>query len=170
MIFDLHTNAYRRVMILACLIGESLYLHFLCCAGGRKGKGRGGGAGGKGVRGVDFGLGIGYTTESNSAPSNSVPNRSAAVNSLRTGMMSQFRSSFVAASSNSQNGGLGNNPIMAVNKRPALAGFVSGGSIGGDISTHQQTSSYNPATSTLNSTAQSPGVNPGQNSTNRLLS
>lgn len=134
--------------------------------GGRKGKGRGGGAGGKGVRGVDFGLGIGYTTESNSAPSNSVPNRSAAVNSLRTGMMSQFRSSFVAASSNSQNGGLGNNPIMAVNKRPALAGFVSGGSIGGDINTHQQTSSYNPATSTVNSTAQSPGVNPGQNSTN----
>lgn len=134
--------------------------------GGRKGKGRGGGAGGKGVRGVDFGLGIGYSTESNNAPSNAVPGRSAAVNSLRTGMMSQFRSSFVAASSTSQNEGFSNNTSMAVNKRPTLAGFVSGGSIGGDINTHQQTASYNPAPSAVNSTSQSSGVNPGQNNTN----
>ncbi|XP_004494431.1 DEAD-box ATP-dependent RNA helicase 24 isoform X1 [Cicer arietinum] len=135
--------------------------------GGRKGKGRGGGgAGGKGVRGVDFGLGIGYTAEPNNAPSNTVPSRSAAVNSLRTGMMSQFRSNFVAASSNSQNEGFSNNTSITVNKRPALAGFVSGGSIGGDINTHQHTASYNPATSAANSTSQSSGVNPGQNSTN----
>lgn len=134
--------------------------------GGRKGKGRGGGAAGKGVRGVDFGLGIGYSTESNNAPSNAVPGRSAAVNSLRTGMMSQFRSSFVAASSTSQNEGFSNNTSMAVNKRPTLAGFVSGGSIGGDINTHQQTASYNPTPSAVNSTSQSSGVNPGQNNTN----
>lgn len=157
-------------MILSCSNRESLFLHFLCCAGGRKGKGRGGGgAGGKGVRGVDFGLGIGYTAEPNNAPSNTVPSRSAAVNSLRTGMMSQFRSNFVAASSNSQNEGFSNNTSITVNKRPALAGFVSGGSIGGDINTHQHTASYNPATSAANSTSQSSGVNPGQNSTNRLL-
>lgn len=135
--------------------------------GGRKGKGRGGGASGKGVRGVDFGLGIGYSTEPNNPSSNTVPTRSAAVNSLRTGMMSQFRSSFVAASSTSQNEGFSNTTSVAVNKRPTLAGFVSGGSIGGDINTHQQTASYNnPATSAANSTSQSSGVNPGQNSTN----
>ena len=160
---------HSRVVISVCLIGKKNYLHFLGCAGGRKGKGRGGGAGGKGVRGVDFGLGIGYSTESNNAPSNAVPGRSAAVNSLRTGMMSQFRSSFVAASSTSQNEGFSNNTSMAVNKRPTLAGFVSGGSIGGDINTHQQTASYNPAPSAVNSTSQSSGVNPGQNNTNRLL-
>ncbi|XP_045796870.1 DEAD-box ATP-dependent RNA helicase 24 isoform X1 [Trifolium pratense] len=133
--------------------------------GGRKGKGRGGGAGGKGVRGVDFGLGIGYSAEPNNASSNTVPSRSAAVNSLRTGMMSQFRSSFVAASSTSQNEGFSNTTSVAVNKRPTLAGFVSGGSIGGDINTRQQTASYNPAASAVNSTSQSSGV-PGQNSTN----
>lgn len=141
----------------------------MCCAGGRKGKGRGGGgggAGGRGVRGVDFGLGIGYNPESNNASSNTVPSRSAAVNSLRTGMMSQFRSNFVAASSNSQNQGFSNNTSMAANKRPALAGFVSGGSIGGDINTCQHTS---PAASNINSSSQSSGVNPGQKSTNRLI-
>jgi ATP-dependent RNA helicase DDX42 len=85
-------------------------------------------------------------------------------------MMSQFRSSFVAASSTSQNEGFSNTTSVAVNKRPTLAGFVSGGSIGGDINTHQQTASYNnPATSAANSTSQSSGVNPGQNSTNRLI-
>ncbi|RRT86114.1 hypothetical protein B296_00000735 [Ensete ventricosum] len=51
--------------------------------------------------------------------------RSAAVNSLRTGMMAQFKSNFVAASSNS------NVPISSSTK-PALRGFVSGGSIGGE--------------------------------------
>ncbi|XP_020234842.1 DEAD-box ATP-dependent RNA helicase 24 [Cajanus cajan] len=134
--------------------------------GGKKGRGRGGGGGGRGVRGVDFGLGIGYNPESNNAPSNTVPSRSAAVNSLRTGIMSQFRSNFVAASSNSQSQGLGNNTSMAANKRPALPGFVSGGSIGGDINTYQHTASPSPATSAVNSTSQSSGVNPGQNSTN----
>ncbi|KAK9984890.1 hypothetical protein SO802_034415 [Lithocarpus litseifolius] len=78
---------------------------------GKKGKGRGGGGGGgggsgRGVRGVDFGLGIGYNPESNNTSPSSVPSRSAAVNSLRTGAMAQFKSKFVAASSNSQNQGL----------------------------------------------------------------
>ncbi|GAU11306.1 hypothetical protein TSUD_342970 [Trifolium subterraneum] len=132
--------------------------------GGRKG--RGGGAGGKGVRGVDFGLGIGYSAEPINPSSNTVPSRSAAVNSLRTGMMSQFRSSFVAASSTSQNEGFSSTTSAAVNKRPTLAGFVSGGSIGGNIHTHQQTASHSPATPAVNSTSQSSGVNPGQNSTN----
>jgi len=139
------------------------------CAGGKKGRGRGGGGGGRGVRGVDFGLGIGYNPESNNAPSNTVPTRSAAVNSLRTGMMSQFRSNFVAASSNSQNQGFSNNTSMAANKRPALPGFVSGGSIGGDVNTYQHTASPSPASPAVNSSTQGSGVNPGQKSTNRLV-
>ncbi|KAJ8497823.1 hypothetical protein OPV22_008375 [Ensete ventricosum] len=97
-------------------------------SGGKRGAGRGkGGSGsGRGVRGVDYGLGIGYNPESaNAAPSHSVQSRSAAVNSLRTGMMAQFKSNFVAASSNS------NVPISSSTK-PALRGFVSGGSIGGE--------------------------------------
>lgn len=116
----------------------------LCtCAGGRKGKGRGGGGGGRGVRGVDFGLGIGYSAEPSNPSSNTVPNRSATVNSLRTGMMSQFKSSFVAASPSSQNQGFSGNTSIAANKRPTLSGFVSGGSIGGDISKHHQPASQN---------------------------
>ncbi|KAL1821429.1 hypothetical protein ACET3Z_016298 [Daucus carota] len=70
--------------------------------GGKRAKGRGGG-GNRGVRGVDFGLGIGYNAESKSAPLHVVPGRSAAVNSLRTGMTAQFKSSFVAASSGTLN-------------------------------------------------------------------
>lgn len=139
------------------------------CAGGKKGKGRGGGGSGRGVRGVDFGLGIGYNSESSSTPPNTAPSRSAAVNSLRTGMMSQFKSSFVAASSNSQNQGFSNNTNMAANKRPTLAGFVSGGSIGGDINRRQFVASTSPAQSAVNSTSQSSGVNPSQTSTNRLV-
>ncbi|WVZ05634.1 hypothetical protein V8G54_018980 [Vigna mungo] len=137
--------------------------------GGKKGRGRGGGGGGRGVRGVDFGLGIGYNPESNNAPSNPVPTRSAAVNSLRTGMMSQFRNNFVAASSNSQNQGFGNNTSVAANaanKRPALPGFVSGGSIGGDVNTYQHTTSPSPASSAVNSSTQGSGVNSGQKSMN----
>ncbi|KAK7259208.1 hypothetical protein RIF29_24808 [Crotalaria pallida] len=134
--------------------------------GGKKGRGRGGGSGGgRGVRGVDFGLGIGYNPESNNAPSSTVPSRSSAVNSLRSGMMSQFRSNFVAASSNTQSPGFNNNASIPA-KRPALAGFVSGGSIGGDINTHQNTSSFSPATPAVNSTRQNSGVNSSQNSTN----
>ncbi|XP_022948804.1 DEAD-box ATP-dependent RNA helicase 24 isoform X1 [Cucurbita moschata] len=100
--------------------------------GGKKGKGRGGGNG-RGVRGVDFGLGIGYNPESSgSNPStNNVQSRSAAVNSLRTGMMAQFKSSFVAASSAPPSQGSNSSYSMPANKRPTLAGFVSGGSIGG---------------------------------------
>jgi len=89
---------------------------------GGKGKGGGGGAGrGRGVRGVDFGLGIGYNAESGSqvpAP------RTAAVNSLKTGMMQQFKSSFVSGSSNAPS----SSALSFV--RPALHGFVSGGTIG----------------------------------------
>ncbi|OIV95357.1 hypothetical protein TanjilG_07513 [Lupinus angustifolius] len=133
--------------------------------GGKKGRGRGGGrgGGGRGVRGVDFGLGIGYNAESNNIPSsNTVPSRSTAINSLRSGVMSQFRSNFVAASSNAPSQGFTNNASIPA-KRPALAGFVSGGSIGGDINTpHQNTSSFSPATPTVNSTSQ----NSSQKSTN----
>ncbi|CAL0302380.1 unnamed protein product [Lupinus luteus] len=133
--------------------------------GGKKGRGRGGGrgGGGRGVRGVDFGLGIGYNSESNNVPSSTtVPSRSTAINSLRSGVMSQFRSNFVAASSNAPTQGFTNNATTPA-KRPALAGFVSGGSIGGDINTpHQSTSSFNPATPAVNSTSQ----NSSQKSTN----
>ena len=66
----------------------------MCYTSARKGKGRGGGrgSGSRGVRGVDFGLGIGYSPESNSSPSNMVSSQSATVYSLRTGMMTQLRS------------------------------------------------------------------------------
>ncbi|GJN08069.1 hypothetical protein PR202_ga25957 [Eleusine coracana subsp. coracana] len=90
---------------------------------GGKGKGGGGGGGrGRGVRGVDFGLGIGYNSESGTQVP---PPRSAAVNSLKTGMMKQFKSSFVSGSSNTPNS---SSPSFV---RPALRGFVSGGTIGG---------------------------------------
>ncbi|KDP28272.1 hypothetical protein JCGZ_14043 [Jatropha curcas] len=101
--------------------------------GGKKGKGRS--AGGRGVRGVDYGLGIGYNPESNSTTSNVAPSRPNTGNSVRTGAMTQFKSNFVVASSNSQSS---NN---YANKRSALPGFVSGGSIGGDINRTQTTSS-----------------------------
>lgn len=138
------------------------------CAGGRKGRGRGGGAG-KGVRGVDFGLGIGYTPESNN-PSPSTTSRSAAVNSLRTGMMAQFKSSFVAASANSQNQTFSNTTSMPANKRPALRGFVSGGSIGGDVHSNQTLASPKPATSAVNTSSHNSGADAGQRNTDRLLS
>ena len=142
----------------------------MCCVGGRKGKGRGGGGGGgggggRGVRGVDFGLGIGYKSESNT--SSSVPSRSAAVNSLRTGMMAQFRSNFVAASSSPQDQGFSSSTSMSANKRPALRGFVSGGSIGGDINTTQSTASFSPAMPEINATIQNTGVDASQNNTER---
>lgn len=111
----------------------------MLCAGGKKGKGRGGGS--RGVRGVDFGLGIGYNPESNSTSSPAVTSRSTAVNSLRTGVMAQFKNNFVAATSNSQSPGLNTSSSVFANKRPALRGFVSGGSIGGDMNRPQTTSS-----------------------------
>ena len=55
-------------------------------------------------------------------------NFSSAVSSLKSGVMAQFKSSFVAASSNSQNQALINS-----NKKMVLPGFVSGGSIGRDV-------------------------------------
>ncbi|KAM1166510.1 hypothetical protein PS1_026104 [Malus domestica] len=129
--------------------------------GGKKGRGRGGG--GRGVRGVDFGLGIGYNTESNNSSSNTVASRSAAVTPQRTGMMSQFKTKFVAASSNSPSHGSGNS--SSVPSRPALRGFVSGGSIGGDVYRTQTTSTITPAppTSVINKTgAQNTGENSSQ--------
>ncbi|KAK1317139.1 DEAD-box ATP-dependent RNA helicase 24 [Acorus calamus] len=123
---------------------------------GRKGGGgRGkGGSGGRGVRGVDFGMGIGYNPTSTSTPSHSAPSRSSAVNALRTGMMTQFKSNFVAAASNPQSGG-GAQSSTSV-KRPTLAGFVSGGSIGGES---YSTKAAAPITSTAR-----PGVNTEKNS------
>lgn len=81
---------------------------------------------------MDFGLGIGYNTEAKSAPSHVAPSRSAAVNSLKTGIKAQFQSSFVAASSGSLNAGLSNSSGMQAGNR-VLRGFVSGGSIGGGV-------------------------------------
>lgn len=46
------------------------------------------------------------------------------INSVRTGVMAQFKNSFVAATPSNQD---------YPNKRPALTGFVSGGTIGGDM-------------------------------------
>ncbi|XP_059311790.1 DEAD-box ATP-dependent RNA helicase 24 [Lycium ferocissimum] len=114
--------------------------------GGKRAKGRGGGSN-RGVRGVDFGLGIGYNAESNNPPQSAAPSRSAAVNSLRTGMMTQFKNSFVAASSNSQNQGMINTAAANPNKRMVLQGFVSGGTIGGDTNTSRASSTFTAATS-----------------------
>lgn len=98
-----------------------------CDVGGKKGRG-GGGGGNRGVRGVDFGLGIGFSSEPSGTPSSKgAPSRSGVINSVRTGVMAQFKNSFVAATpSNPQN-------QAYPNKRPSLMGFVSGGTIGGDM-------------------------------------
>ncbi|ONI14824.1 hypothetical protein PRUPE_3G010900 [Prunus persica] len=134
--------------------------------GGKKGRGRGGGGGGgggggRGVRGVDYGLGIGYNSESNNSSSHTPTSRSAAVTSLRTGMMSQFKTKFVAAASNSPSQGSGNS--SSVPQRPALRGFVSGGSIGGDIFRTQATNTVTPApTSVVNISSQNSGENASQ--------
>ncbi|KAH9621462.1 hypothetical protein KSS87_011600 [Heliosperma pusillum] len=127
--------------------------------GGKKGKGRGGG-GNRGVRGVDFGLGIGYNTEGDSTSSQPA-SRASAVNSFRTGMMAQFKSSFVAASPISQTQGSANaNPY-----RPALSGFVAGGVIGGGANKPQPppTTNFVPASAgTVDN--QNSGLNAGQRS------
>lgn len=123
----------------------------LCDIGGKKGRGRGGGGGGnRGVRGVDFGLGIGFNSET---PSQAAPSRSGgaprAMNSVRTGVMAQFKNSFVAAtpSSNSQS-------QAYPNKRPSLMGFVSGGTIGGDMGrTQSQTPPPAAATASLHNSS-----------------
>lgn len=130
--------------------------------GGKKGKGRGGN--GRGVRGVDFGMGIGYNPESSSTPStNNVQSRSAAVNSLRTGMIAQFKSSFVAASSAPPSQGSNNSYSVPANRRPTLAGFVSGGSIGGG------SNSPTPPASRVNSYAPNAGEYSSQKNSERLL-
>ncbi|KAJ6338602.1 hypothetical protein OIU76_008134 [Salix suchowensis] len=135
------TNASVELMELAMKDGRFRSKRDSRKGGGKKGKGRGGGN--RGVRGVDFGLGIGYNPESNSISSPAVTSRSVAVNSLRTGVMAQFKSNFVAATSQGPGPGPGVNTSSSVyaNKRPALRGFVSGGSIGGDMSRSQTTSS-----------------------------
>ena len=128
-------------------------------------------------------MGIGYNTESNNAPPSNPapPARSAAVNSLRTGMMGQFKSSFVAAASSHSpshgsnspanqrpvlrgfvsGGSIGPSASSHSNPRPALRGFVSGGSIGGDGSRSQTTHStvYAPASDSVQ--------NPIENATRR---
>ena len=129
-------------------------------------KGRGGVT--RGVRGVDFGLGIGYNADSNNTSSSTVPSRSAAVSSLRTGMMPQFKSNFVAASSSSQNQSINNSSGAYANKRIVLPGFVSGGSIGGDVNAAWTTNSPNPApTSGENPTNQNPRGNTSQKNSER---
>uniref|UniRef100_A0A1D1Y952 RNA helicase n=1 Tax=Anthurium amnicola TaxID=1678845 RepID=A0A1D1Y952_9ARAE len=110
-------------------------------SGGKKVGGRGRG-GGRGVRGVDYGLGIGYNPESTNSTSPANSSRTATVNALRTGMMVQFKSSFVAASSNSQSESISESNAFA-SKRPALPGFVSGGSIGGESYRAQTAPSVN---------------------------
>ncbi|KAF7127196.1 hypothetical protein RHSIM_Rhsim11G0030400 [Rhododendron simsii] len=111
--------------------------------GGKKARGRGGG-GSRGVRGVDYGLGIGYSADSTNTASSTAPCRSAAVSSQRTGM-TQFKSKFVAASSNSQYQGLSNSSGTNANMRTPLRGFVSGGSIGGDVNAAWATNLSTPA-------------------------
>ena len=111
---------------------------------------------------MDFGLGIGY----NSEPANPPPQtggRAAAVNSLKTGMMARFKSSFVAASPSSQNQTAGNSDIA--NNRPALSGFVAGGTIGGDPSRPQPTLATNFAPASGGSTV---GQNSDQKNNERL--
>ncbi|KAE8699599.1 DEAD-box ATP-dependent RNA helicase 24 [Hibiscus syriacus] len=128
--------------------------------GGKKGRGRGGGGGsGRGVRGVDYGLGIGYNLESSNATSQPVQSRNAAVNTLKTGMMAQFRSNFVAASSNSQNQGSSNSSSL---RRPTLAGFVSGGAIGGDANKSQMVNSFSTTPSSGSNTSQNTGQKTSQ--------
>lgn len=99
---------------------------------------------------MDYGLGIGYNPESTNNPSQSVPSRSSTVNSLRTGMMVQFKSNFVAAASNSQSECTSSSNTFT-SKRPVLAGFVSGGSIGGESRTQTTTSFYSTSNSGDNS-------------------
>lgn len=142
---------------------------FVACAGGKRAKGRGGG-GNRGVRGVDFGLGIGYSAETNNIPSAAAPSRSSAVNSLRTGVMAQFKSNFVAASSSTQNQGPSTNSGMQANNRMVLPGFVSGGSIGGDIKiSAQMNSSSNVTSMSVRDAASQNGEKSSQTNSERLV-
>ncbi|KAG9457854.1 hypothetical protein H6P81_002362 [Aristolochia fimbriata] len=137
----------------------------------RKGSGKrakGGGGSGRGVRGVDFGLGIGYNPESTNSSTQSVSNRSATVNALRTGMMTQFKSNFVAAS-DSQTGSRNNSSAFA-NKRTALPGFVSGGSIGGESiaqASNTLNATFRPAGSTVDSSKETGNKKTSESSRDR---
>lgn len=134
----------------------------------RKGGSGSGGSGGsgRGVRGVDYGLGIGYNPESSNTSSQAVHSRNAAVNSLKTGMMTQFKSSFVSASSNSQSQGFSSSSSL---RRPTLSGFVSGGTIGGDINRFQPASSFTTAPTSGLNTSQNSGQNTSQRMSERSL-
>ncbi|KAL5219536.1 hypothetical protein ABZP36_020220 [Zizania latifolia] len=139
--------------------------------GGKKsGKGKGGGGGGgggssgargrgRGVRGVDFGLGIGYNAESGSQVP--VP-RSAAVNSLKTGMMQNFKNSFVSAASNTSSSIAPSRGAPSF-VRPALRGFVSGGTIGdaNPARAVQLAPSFVPASRPAENTDEDGNPNPG---------
>ncbi|XP_010506769.1 PREDICTED: DEAD-box ATP-dependent RNA helicase 24 isoform X3 [Camelina sativa] len=128
--------------------------------GGKKGRGGRGGGGNRGVRGVDFGLGIGFSSEPSGAPSfKAASSRSGVINSVRTGVMAQFKNSFVAATtSNPQNQGY-------PNKRPSLMGFVSGGTIGGDMGRTQ--SQPPPVAPTHNASLHNSSQEHSQSSENR---
>eukprot|EP00249_Psilotum_nudum_P022633 c28591_g1_i1 orf=474-2897(-) len=118
--------------------------------GGRKGgrgqgKGGTGGGGSKSIRGVDYGLGIGYKPDADSKPSSTlgrseIQNRGAAVDALKMGMMARFKSSFVAASSGNigGSGALMSTPMLQSNQSSfqgqATSGFVSAVSLGGVVS------------------------------------
>lgn len=119
---------------------------------------------------MDFGLGIGYNPECSNTPSHPIQSRSAAVSSLKTGVMAQFKSSFVAASSNSQGQGLSNSSNTYANNRPSLPGFVPGGTIGGNVNRTSTTSSFNsPAPRVNNGGGQSSGENASQKRADRLV-
>ncbi|KAL5209530.1 hypothetical protein ABZP36_005153 [Zizania latifolia] len=130
--------------------------------GGSVGSGGGRGSGardrGRGVRGVDFGLGIGYNAE----PGSQVPApRSAAVNSLKTGMIQNFKNSFVSATSSISSNVAPSRGAPFV--RPALRGFISGGTIGGVANPTQpvQTAaSFVPASRPAENTAENVNPNP----------
>lgn len=152
--------------------------------GGGRGKSKGGGGGGRSVRGVDFGLGLGYKPEADTNKVSQVskkveiPNRGVAVDALKVGMMARFKSSFVAASSGNAAGSttFSSTPTQQLGQNPAhhgrsvggigygngkgltLSGFVSGGSMGGGIPQQNQTRGP-PASSA------SAGSNPNTNST-----
>lgn len=89
------------------------------------------------MRGVDFGLGIGYNADAASKPfsqtftkpkpviSTPAPSRGAATDALKVGMMARFKSSFVAASPGVAPGGSGSSPAGT------MKGFVQGATLGG---------------------------------------
>ncbi|KAF5179514.1 Dead-box atp-dependent rna helicase, partial [Thalictrum thalictroides] len=127
---------------------------------GKKARGRekGGGNSGRGVRGVDFGLGIGFNPDSSGAPSLSVDSRSKAVNAVKSGMLTQFKSKFVAATSDSHKPGTNSNSSTSGIGRTVLSGFVSGGSIGGDINRAQKNTN-----TTITAAHSSVGTNASEN-------